>query len=138
MAAKSNPDWSRVPHLVVDTSVLAAFFLGEPRVAPLEHLKPKLQLPFVSVCELLYIVTRKKNRSYADRCFGFIKSWQVPILHSTEESILAASRLKSQYGLGSGDAFIAATSLCLRIPLLTYDTDYLPLAQEIQLIGIEK
>jgi predicted nucleic acid-binding protein len=37
---------------------------------------------------------------------------------------------------GLGDAFIAATSLCLRIPLLTYDTDYLPLAKEIQLLGI--
>jgi len=103
----------------------------------LEHLKHKLQLPFVSICELLYIVTRKKNRAYADQCFGLIKSWGAPILHSTEESILAASRLKSQYGLGLGDAFIAATSLCFRLPLLTYDTDYLPLAKEIQLFGVE-
>jgi predicted nucleic acid-binding protein len=136
VSAKSHPDWSRVPHVIVDTSVLTAFFLDEPGVAPLEHLKHKIQLPFASVCELLYIVARKKDRSYSDRCFGLIKSWEVPILHSTEESILAASRLKSQYRLGLGDAFIAATSLCLRLPLLTYDTDYLPLAKEIQLLGI--
>lgn len=137
MSTRRRHDWSRYSRVVIDTSVLAAYFLGEPGVEDLEHVRHKLQLPFAAVCEMLYLVTRKKGRAHADQCFGLMKSWHVPILHSTEESTLAASRLKSQYALGLGDAFIAAISLCERVPLLTYDSDFLPLSEEIDLLGIK-
>ena len=136
MSARIKPDFRGIEAVVLDTSALMAFFLDEPGAVDLERIKNKVRIPFMALCELHYMVSRKRGKAVADQCFGLVKSWEVEISHSSEEGILAASRLKDRYGLGIGDAFIAATSLCLRLPLLTYDSDFLPLAKEIQLLGV--
>jgi predicted nucleic acid-binding protein len=114
-----------------------AYFLDEPGVVDLEEIRQRIRIPFMALCEFHFMVTKKRGKAAADQCFGLVKSWEADIIHSSEEGVLAASRLKDRYRLGIGDAFIAATSLCLRLPLLTYDQDYLPLAKEIHLLGIE-
>ena len=136
MSARARPDLHDVSKVVVDTSVLFVYFGDEPSALDIEKARAKLLLPFMTFCELHYLAARKQNRAFADRCFGLIKSWNIPILHSTEEMILSASRLKDHYRLGIADAFIAAASVCERLPLLTYDSDFLPLRQEIKLLGI--
>ncbi len=130
-------DWKAVPAVITDTSVLMAYFLNEPGVEDLSTVKRKLRIPFMALCELHYVVSRKQGRGLADQCYGLVKSWDVPVLHSTEEAILAASRLKDRYDIGLGDAFIAAYSLCERLPLLTYDSNFIPLRKEISLLGVE-
>ncbi len=136
MRTSAKLDWGRIPAVVLDTSVLLAYLLDEPGTVDLEAIKSKARVPFMALCEMHYTVTRKNGRAAADHCFGLMKAWDVPILHSSEELILAASRLKDRYGLGIGDAFIAAASLCEEIPLLTYDSDFQPLAKEIPLLGL--
>ena len=133
---RTRVDWGEVPAVILDTSVLLAHFLDEPGSIDLEIIRRKARIPFMTACELHYVVSRKRGQALADQCFGLIKSWDVPILHSSEEWILAASRLKDRYGLGLGDSFIAAASLCENIPLLTYDSGFSPLTKEIRILGI--
>ncbi len=136
MRAKQNINWKSVPYVVVDTSALLAYFFDEPGVVDLETIRKKIAIPFMALCEFHYVITKYKGKVTADQCFGLVKSWEVSVLHSNEENILAASRIKDQYGLGIGDSFIAGVSLCERIPLLTYDTDFLPLSNEIKILGL--
>ncbi len=136
MNARARLDLGGIPKIVLDTSVLFAYFGDEPGALDIEKAKGKALLPFMAICELHYVATRKQSRAFADRCFGLIKSWDVPILHSTEELILAASRLKDKYGLGIADSFIAGASVCERVPLLTYDSDFLPLVKELVILGV--
>jgi PIN domain nuclease of toxin-antitoxin system len=134
---RASADWDKIPAFGLDTSALLAYLLDEPGSVDLEPLKKKARLSFAALCEMHCVISRKKDEAAADRCYGLVKSLGFPVLHSTDEIIVAASRLKTRYGLGLGDAFVAATSLCERMPLLTYDADFLPLAREIRILGLK-
>jgi predicted nucleic acid-binding protein len=120
----------------VDSSALLAYFIGEPNAVDLERNKAKCRLPIMALFEVHSVLMRRQDRALADRYFGIVGSWGVPVLHTTDEIVLAASRLRSQYRLGTGDAFIAAASACERLPLLTNDSNVLSLSAEIRIIGL--
>ena len=136
MNRRKSVDLRRVPAVMLDSSVLLSYFIGEPNAVDLSLVKSKCLIPFMALYELHSVLARKGDRALADRYFGIVRAWDVPVIHSTEEMILAASRLRQHYHLGTGDAFIAAASLCLRIPLLTYDSDFQPLSREIMILGL--
>lgn len=117
---------------VLDTSALIAFLADEKEAASVLKVLPLSKLPFICLSELYYIVWQRKDRAEADRIYGIVKSWNLPVLYPTERVILNAGRIKAVYKLGIADSYIAAFSMDEGFPLVTKDKDYEILKQEIK------
>ena len=86
--------------------------------------------------ELYYIVWNKKDRAEADRIYGIVKSWNLPVLYPNERVILNAGRIKAVYKLGIADSYIAALSMDEGFALVTKDKDYEIIAKEIKIMAL--
>ena len=95
-------------------------------------------LPFVALSEIYYIVWNKKGEAEADKIYGLIKSWNLPILFPDERIILMAGRLKALFKLGMADSYIAALSLDKNLTLVTKDKDYEILQNQIKILYLYK
>lgn len=131
---KPNSDFN----YVLDTSVIIAYMAGEAGGHKLSELKNKSAIPFIVLSELYYIIWNKKGKEYADNFYGIVKSWELPVLQPTEKVIITAGRFKAVYKLGIADSYISAFSYCLSLPLVTKDTDYKILSEEIEILDLGK
>lgn len=121
---------------VLDTSALIAFLADEKEASAVLKVLALSKVPFICLSELYYIVWSKKDRAEADRIYGIIKSWNLPVLYPNERIMLSAGRIKAIYKLGIADSYIAAFSLDEGFPLVTKDKDYKVLEQEIKLMAL--
>ena len=109
---------------VLDTSALIAYLADEKGADEVLKLLPHGHIPFICLSEIYYLVWNKKDRAQADKIYGVVKSWDLPILYPDERIILNAGRLKAVYKLGIADSYIAAFALVENLPLITKDKDY--------------
>lgn len=121
---------------ILDTSALIAFLADEKGSSVVLKVIPLSMIPFICLSELYYIVWQRKDRAEADRIYGVVKSWNLPILYPNERVILNAGRIKAVYKLGIADSYIAAFSIDERLRLVTKDKDYEILGQEIKVLAL--
>ncbi len=118
---------------VLDTSAVIAQLANESGAAKISQIKSSAFLPFIALSELYYIMWNKKGKPEADRFYGIVKSWQIPVLLPNERIILNAGRFKAIYKMGIADSYIAAFALDINAYLVTKDTDYRRLEKEISI-----
>lgn len=121
---------------VLDTSALIAFLADEKEAPVVLKVLALSKIPFICLSELYYLVWSKKDRAEADRIYGIVKSWNLPVLYPNERIMLSAGRIKAVYKLGIADSYVAAFSLDEGFPLVTKDKDYKVLEQEIKLMAL--
>lgn len=122
---------------LLDTSSLIAYLSNEKEADEVSKVIKKSSLPFVALSEIYYIIWKKKGESEADNIYGLIKSWGLPILLPDERVILLAGRLKAVFKLGMVDSFIAALSLDRNLTLVTKDSDYEILQNQIKILYLK-
>ena len=123
---------------LLDTSGLIAYLSDEKEADEVSKVLKKSALPFVALSEIYYIVWKKRGESEADKIYGLIKSWDLPILLPDERIILIAGRLKAVFKLSMADSYIAALSLDKNLILVTKDRDYEILGNEIKILWLHK
>ena len=123
---------------LLDTSGLIAYLSDEKEADEVSKVLKKSALPFVALSEIYYIVWKKRGESEADKIYGLIKSWDLPILLPDERIILIAGRLKAVFKLSIADSYIAALSLDKNLILVTKDRDYEILGNEIKILWLHK
>lgn len=121
---------------VLDTSALIAFLADEKEAAAVLKVLPLSRIPFICLSELYYVVWNKKDRAEADRIYGIVKSWNLPVLYPNERVILNAGRIKAVYKLGISDSYIAALTLDEGASLVTKDKDYKIIEKEIKILAL--
>ncbi len=121
---------------VLDTSALIAFLADEKEASEVLKVISLSRIPFICLSELYYIVWNKKDRAEADRIYGIVKNWDLPVLYPNERVILNAGRIKAVYKLGIADSYIGAFSMDTGFPLVTKDKDYKILEQEIKILAL--
>lgn len=119
---------------VLDTSALIAYLANERQAGEVLKVLPESRIPFICLSELYYLVWQKKGRAEADKIFGIVKNWNLPILYPNERVILNAGRIKAMYKLGISDSYIAAFVLEEDYCLVTKDKDYKILEQELKIL----
>lgn len=125
-------------NLILDTSALIAYLSNEKEAAQIEKFIASSLLPFICLSELYYIIWNKKGRAQADKIYGIVKSWKLPVLFPNERVILNAGRVKAVYRLGISDSYIAAFCIEYNGKLITKDKDYKVLENEISLLMFER
>ena len=123
---------------LLDTSGLIAYLSNEKEADEVSKVIKKSALPFVALSEIYYIVWNKKGEAEADKIYGLIKSWGLPILFPDERLILLAGRFKAIFKLGMADSYIAALSLDKNLTLVTKDKDYEILQNQIKILYLNK
>lgn len=118
---------------ILDTSALITYLADERGALDVLKLLPESKLPFICLSELYYLVWNKKGKAEADKIYGTVKSWNLPILYPNERVILNAGRLKAIYKLGISDSYIASFALEEDSLLITKDKDYKALEEEIKI-----
>lgn len=119
---------------LLDTSVLIAYLCNEKEADKLGRFIKDSALPFVALSEIYYITWNKIGEAEADKIYGIIKNWNLPILSPNEKIILIAGRLKAMFKLGLADSYIAAFCIDKDLTLLTKDRDYDILKKEIKIL----
>lgn len=121
--------------VVVDAGPLVSLLLNEagaPRVsARIEELLPVSDLSISSVnwCEVLYTARAKANPFVEALAVRGFRAFPISVVDANERIATYAADVKARFGLGLGDSFAAGLALALDAPLLTGDTDFLPLAE---------
>lgn len=123
---------------LLDASILIAYLCDEKEAEGVSKLIKKSALPFIALSEIYYIIWKKKGEAEADKIYGLIKSWGLPILLPDERIILIAGRLKAVFKLGMADSYIAALSLDKNLILVTKDRDYEVLRNQIRILYLPK
>lgn len=125
----SEPEW-----VILDTSVLVAFFTDEAGAKLVAVHRARLAIPFVTLTEMVYILWRRFGEEAAMAQYTLVTKWGRPLLWPDETILLLAARLRTQYHLGLADSYIAAFAKHHGAPLLTNDRDYRQLGAELTLI----
>jgi len=123
---------------LLDTSALIAYLGNEEGAETVARVRNVSSLPFIALSELYYVVWLKKDKAEADRIYGFVKSWRMPVLLPTEKVIITAGRIKAMYKMGIADSYIAAFAQDTKIPLFTKDEDFSVLKDEIEIVWIHR
>lgn len=122
---------------LLDTSALIAYLANEKGAGYVSKILLRCKIPFICLSELYYLIWNKKGKAEADKIFGIVKSWRLPILYPNEKVILNAGRIKAVYKLGIADSYIAAFALDEEAKLITKDADYKILNEEINLFFLK-
>lgn len=121
--------------LVLDAGPIVSVLLAEPIAARVgrrladHRVSSELLMCSVNWCEVLY-ATRLKAGPFAEAlAVGRLRRLGVAVVDADERIATYAADVKARFGLGLGDSFAAGLALALGAPLLTGDTDFLPLAE---------
>lgn len=131
---------------MLDAGPLVSLLLDEAAApcvsARLEQLMPTTDLSISSVnwCEVLYTARTKAGPFVEALAVRGFRAFPISVVDADERTATHAADVKARFGLGLGDAFAAGLALALDAPLLTGDTDFLPLAEHglrIEWVGVE-
>jgi|TARA_B100000959_G_scaffold201675_1_gene211089 predicted nucleic acid-binding protein len=117
---------------ILDTSAILAYLGKEKGSAKLASFKSRSAIPFIALTELYHITWQKKGKVTADKTYGVVKAWQLPMLLPDEKIILTAGRFKVNYHLGIADSFIIYFANNRKCSLVTKDPDYEVLKDEVK------
>lgn len=121
---------------ILDTSAIIAYLSNEDGAEKISKLKQESSIPFIVFSELYYLMWNRKDRAEADRIYGIVKNWELPLLQPDERIIITAGRFKAVYKLGIADSYIAAFAFSKALPLVTKDPDYNALKWEIEIVNL--
>ena len=119
---------------VLDTSAILAYLGKEKGSGKLTSLKSESAIPFIAFTELYYITWQRKGKAIADKIYGVVKAWQLPMLLPDEKVILTAGRFKVNYHLGIADSFIIAFAYNEECSLVTKDPDFEVLKEDVKIL----
>lgn len=132
---------------MVDAGPLVSVLLAEAIAARVERrlaehrVTSELVMCSVNWCEVLY-TTRLKAGPFAEaRAVSRLRRLGVAVVDADERIATYAAEMKARFALGLGGAFAAGLALAIDAPLLTGDTDFLPLAEhglQIDWVGDEQ
>lgn len=123
---------------LLDTSALITYLANENNADQVSKVLPKSKIPFICLSELYYLIWNKRGKAEADKIYGTVKSWGLPVLYPNERIILNAGRIKAVYKLGISDSYIAAFTMEESASLVTKDKDYNILKDEIGILMLER
>jgi predicted nucleic acid-binding protein len=83
----------------------------------------------VTWCEVLYVIRRNDDAATAVRASRLLQEIGIAVVDVDTRLATYAAEVKAVHGLGLGDSFAAALALATDSPLMTADTDFLPLAE---------
>ena len=121
--------------VVLDAQPLVAYLLDEPLADAVDARLRAAQragrclVGTVNWCEVLYIVRRTRGPRAAARAGKLLEAASITLVDADAELATFAAEIKSRYGLALGDSFAAALAIATGSPLMTADTDFLPLAE---------
>ena len=124
------------PSYILDTSALIAYLANEKGAEKVNGIRSEASIPFVALSELYYLVWKRKGKAEANKIFGLVKSWQLPVILPDEKIILTAGRYKAVYGLGIADCYIASIAHSTDAVLVTKDEDFQVLKEELRIMPI--
>ena len=119
---------------LLDSSAILAYLLNEPAAAKVNSIHGQSSLPFIALAELYAALWLRFDQAKADEAVAAIKEWRLPWIWPTEESVLLAGRWRAMHRLGLADSFIAALALISQMTLVTKDTDFHPLQQDLRIL----
>ena len=124
----------RAPSYVLDSSAILAYLLNEPKASRVAALHSHASIPFIVPAELYAALWLKFGQAKADEAIAAIRQWQLPWLWPTEASVLLAGRWRAVYRLGLADSFIASLAFIHQATLVTKNSDFQHLKQEVKLL----
>ena len=83
----------------------------------------------VNWCEVMYLIRRYAGPRAAAGVAARLERMPIAVVDVDVSLAGFAAALKSDHRLGLGDSFAAALAMMTKLPLLTADADFLPLAQ---------
>ncbi|MDQ7824223.1 MAG: PIN domain-containing protein [Candidatus Eremiobacteraeota bacterium] len=83
-------------------------------------------MSWVNLCELYYLIKRKKGSAKAHSLLTAMKNWPVTLIPAAEKEALAAGELKADYRISLADAFAAATAILHECPLVNSNPEFIP------------
>jgi ribonuclease VapC len=125
---------------VLDASALLALFFDEPGAEKIEQLlhqaaaadKPLL-ISAVNWAEVLYRMRRRRGIAGWEGARHFERTMPLEVAPLDCALAESAAQLKTTHSLGLADAFAAALALSNKADLVTADTDFKPLENEIRI-----
>ena len=126
---------------VLDTSALLAFMTEEKGADVVERILSgkgnRLFIPWVALFEIYYVTMRKRGEKEADRRFVLVKELPALILWNMEEpDVLAAARIKAQFGVTFADSIIATAAYRFEATLVHKDPEYERLSGMIKMCSL--
>lgn len=125
--------------LLIDTSVLLAWFHKEPQYIRVRKLLLKAQrgqtllsASEITLMELLYVLIRDFGQSEAQKSLTTIENLPIKFIPITRNILVLAASYKSKGKISVADTIIAATAKEKDLPLLTKDPEFLVLKKEIK------
>jgi predicted nucleic acid-binding protein len=124
--------------IVFDSFAIISHLKGESSSAQVEkylvEVKDRKTIGYISaanLAEIYYIVWREKGYGNAEVLITSLKDWGLTIVSVDEDIAKKAGRFKAQYPLSLADAFAAATCQRFEAVLLTGDTEFRNLEDEV-------
>lgn len=124
---------------ILDSSAIFTFLEQEEGADLVENILSQAKrhectvwISFITVAEFLYITWQEKGESAARELIALIKTLPLSIMESNEKITLTAGKLKAQYRLSLGDAFIAAAAVLAPGILVHKDPEFRALNDMLQ------
>lgn len=121
---------------LLDTSALITYLADEKGSNIVAKLIKNSCLSFITLTEIYYIILKRKGEAEADKIYGIIKSWNLPVLLPDEKIILITGKLKATLGLSLADSYNASFALDRNLTLVAKDKDYNILKNQIKLLQL--
>ncbi len=119
------------PVFALDTHGLLGYLLGEPRGAAVEQKlslaargRCRVLISAMSVGEMAYIVERRRGVDGVADALGLLQELPVQIVDVDLQTILRAARVKAQYPISFGDAFVVALAIERGATAITGDPEF--------------
>jgi ribonuclease VapC len=130
---------------VLDTFAVMAHFGAESGGEEVKELLKSaeggnitLAMSLINVGELVYIFARERGRKDAQSMVDDLNSFPITFYEATEERILSAAWLKSEYPISYADAFAASLAQELDASLVTGDPEFETMKEKLSLFWLDK
>lgn len=124
--------------VVFDSYALIAFFRQEAGYELVRELLVKIAadeaegyITTVNIGEVYYMVCRKSNQKNAEIALDALLKFPLQIVEADLKLSLEAAKLKAKYTLPYADAFAAALTVAKKATLVTGDTEFESVRNEV-------
>lgn len=98
----------------------------------------RLFISIINLGEVYYRVGKIKNAKEAESTLTDLRLLPITILSATDETVLAAARLKMTHSISYADAFAAVTAMQKDAALLTGDPELLNLKKLVRIAKLHR
>ena len=116
---------------VLDSFAILAYYHAESRGERVLELlndaredKAELVMSLINVGEVVYLTGRNRGRKIAEELLKDLRDLPITFYEASEERILAAAWIKSNYAISYADSFAAQLAQELKATLVTGDPEF--------------